>query len=117
MEKGKEQGGMGKIALSSSSPHWKTGEGGSAPEVAWAGGPGGSSALGKWGKGEGVAVGCFPLLNLDGGGARRVAHGGGRQRPWWRRCKPRRRPGVGRKGEGDQEGSIPYLGSGWGVAR
>ena len=60
MEKGKEQGCMGKIALSSFSPHWKTGEGGGAPTVAWAGGPGASSVLGKWGKGRGSRDGLFP---------------------------------------------------------
>ena len=60
MEKGKEQGGMGKIALSSSSPRWKIGEGGGAPAVAWAGGPVGSSAFGKWGKGRESRGGLFP---------------------------------------------------------
>ena len=110
--KGKRAGGMGKITLSSSSPRWKTGEG--ATRRRWSGPAalGARRRFGSGGKGEGVAVGCFPLLNLDGGGARRVAHGGGRRRPWWRRCKARWRPGVGGKGEGDQEGSIPYLGSG-----
>ena len=78
--KGKRAGGMGKITLSSSSPRWKTGEGAArrrwpGPAALWA-----RRRLGSGGKGEGVAVGCFPLLNLDGGGAMRVAHGGGRRR-------------------------------------
>ena len=115
MEKGKEQGGMGKITLSSSSPRWKTGgrrAGGSLGRRPW-------GLIGAWevGERESESRWVVPLLNLDGGGSRRVAHGGGRRRPWWQRCKAWRRPGVGGKGEGDQEGSIPYLGFGWSVAR
>ena len=117
MEKGKEQGVWAKSPYLLPPLAGKQGRG--AARRLWPGPAalGARRRLGSEGKGEGVAVGCFPLLNLDGGGARRVAHGGGRQRPWWRRCKARRRPGVGGNGEGDQEGFIPYLGSGWGVAR
>ena len=46
------------------------------------------------------------------GGSAMAAGGGGRRRPWRRRCGARRRLGLGGKAQGDQEGSILYLGSG-----
>ena len=42
--------------------------------------------------------------------------GSGQRRAWERRCKARRRPGPGGKGEGNLGGSIAYLGLGWGAA-
>jgi len=42
--------------------------------------------------------------------------GSGWRRAWERRCKARRQPEPGGKGEGNLGGSIAYLGLGWGAA-
>jgi len=88
--------------------------------VAHAGRPGHGRGREGGGKEEGRTGNGLPS-SISKEGPRRegaTAAGKGHLCPVrWRRCRAWRRPELGGKGRGNQGGSVPYLGSGWGAAR
>ena len=121
MEKGKEQGGYGQNRPLFFLPSLENRGGGRRAAGGLGRRPWG--LVGAWEVGEREresrwVVSPFLIwMEVERGGWHTAAGGGEWRRPWWQRCKARQRPGVGGKGEGDQVGSIPYLGSSWGIAR
>ena len=94
----------------------ETGEGAARRRRPGAGGLGVRRLPWCGGKEGGRSAGSIPGRSSGGGGARRPGHGG-RRLPWSGVLEARWQSRRGRGARGDQECSIPYLGSGWGAAR